>query len=117
MSQRNLMFLLRGIMIFVLLGMIVLIVAAAREASLMEAGAVLWEDAWFRLTLADAYFGFLIVYLWVWYKERKLWSRITWLVLFTTLGNLAVSAYILIQLFSVRQGDLAESLLLRGDLR
>ena len=117
MSSKTSIIVLRGIMIFILLGMIALTVEAVREASLWEAGAVLWEDAWFRLTLADAYFGFLIVYLWVWYKERKLWTRIAWLVLFAALGNMAVSAYILIQLFSVRRGDLAGSLLLRGDLR
>ena len=115
MSQRTIVILLRGIMIFVLLGMIVLTVVAVREASLMEAGSVLWEDAWFRLTLADAYFGFLIAYLWVWYKERKTWSKIAWLLLFVTLGNMAVSTYILIQLFRVRQGNLAESLLLQGE--
>ena len=117
MSSKTSIIVLRGFMIFILLGMIALTVVAVREASLSEAGAVLWQDAWFRLTLADAYFGFLIVYLWVWYKERKLWSKIAWFVLFVALGNMAVSAYILIQLFSVRQGDLAESLLLRGDLR
>jgi hypothetical protein len=81
----------------------------------MEAGAVLWGDAWFRLTLADVYFGLLIVYLWVCYKERKLWSKIAWFVLFVTLGNMGVSAYILIQLFRIREGDLVESLLLRGE--
>jgi hypothetical protein len=101
-------------MMFVLLGMVALTVVAVREASLMEAGAVLWDDAWFRLTLADVYFGLLIVYLWVCYKERKLWSKIAWLVLFVTLGNMAVSTYILIQLFKVRPGDSMESLLLRG---
>jgi hypothetical protein len=104
-------------MLFVLLGMIVLTVVAVRESSLTEAGAVLWQDAWFRLTLADAYFGFLIVYLWVWYKERRLWPKLAWLLLFVTLGNMAVSAYILIQLFKVRPGDLVESLLLRGESR
>jgi hypothetical protein len=117
MSSKTPIIVLRGIMIFILLGMIALTVVAVREAPLSEAGAVLWEDAWFRLTLADAYFGFLVVYLWVWYKERKLGSRAAWLVLFVTLGNMAVATYILIQLFKVRQGDLAESLLLRGDPR
>jgi hypothetical protein len=103
-------------MIFILLGMIALTVVAVREARLSEAGAVLWEDAWFRLTLADAYFGFLIVYLWVWYKERRFGSKIVWLVLFVTLGNMAVAVYILIQLFTVRQENWVESLLLRADL-
>jgi hypothetical protein len=107
--------LLRGILGFILLSMIVLTVVAIQEASLTEAGSELWKDAWFRLTLADAYFGFLIVYLWVAYKERTLASRIVWFLLFMALGNMAVSAYILIQLFGVRHGSLAESLLLKAD--
>jgi hypothetical protein len=107
--------LLRVITGLILFSMIVLTVVAVQEASLKDAGSALWKDAWFRLTLADAYFGFLIVYMWVVYKERTLWSRIVWFILFMALGNMAVSAYILIQLFRVRQGNLAESLLLGGD--
>jgi hypothetical protein len=107
--------LLRGILSLILLSMIVLTAVAIRESSLMAAGTELWNDAWFRLTLADAYFGFLIVYLWVAYKERTLWSKIVWFLLFMVLGNMAVSTYILIQLFRVRHGNLAESLLLRAD--
>ncbi len=105
--------LLRGVLVLILLCMIVLTVVAIQESSLMEAGSKLWNDAWFRLTLADAYFGFLILYLWVAYKERTLWSRIAWFALFMTMGNMAVAAYILIQLSRVRHGNLAESLLLR----
>ena len=105
--------LLRGVLGLILLGMIVLTAVAIQESSLMEAGSKLWNDAWFRLTLADAYFGFLMVYLWVAYKERTLWSRIAWFLLFMTMGNMAVAAYILIQLSRVRHGNLAESLLLR----
>jgi hypothetical protein len=105
---------LRFAMFSVLLGMVVLTWVAIQEASLMEAGPALWKDAWFRLTLADAYFGFLVVYLWVFYKERTYGSRIIWFLLFMTLGNMAVSTYILIQLFRAREGNLAESLLLRA---
>ena len=86
-----------------------------QEASLTEAGPELWKDAWFRLTLADAYSGFLIVYFWVAYKERTLGSKIVWFILFMALGNMAVSAYILIQLFRVRHESLAESLLLKAE--
>ncbi len=105
--------LLRGILGLILISMIVLTVVAVQESSLMEAGSKLWDDAWFRLTLADAYFGFLILYLWVAYKERTLSSKIAWFLLFMTMGNMAVAAYILIQLSRVRHGNLAESLLLR----
>ena len=107
--------LLRVILSLILLSMIILTFVAMQESSLIEAGSELWKDAWFRLTLADAYFGLLIIYLWVVYKERTLGSRIAWFVLFMTLGNMAVSAYILIQLFRVRQRNLADALLLRAD--
>jgi len=107
--------LLRVIMVAVLLSMIGLTLVTMQEASLMEAPSLLWDDAWFRLALADAYFGFLIVYLWVFYKERTLVSRIGWFLFFVALGNMAVSTYVLIQLFRVRENNLAESLLLRAD--
>jgi hypothetical protein len=106
---------LRVILSLVLLIMIGLTLVAFQEAGLMEAGSELWKDAWFRLTLADAYFGFLIVYLWVAYKERTWWAKIVWFVLFMALGNMAVATYILIQLFKVREDNLASSLLLRAD--
>ena len=86
---------------------------AAQESSLMESGPELWKDAWFRLTLADAYFGFLIVYIWVAYKEPTLPARVVWFLLFMALGNMAVSAYVLIQLFKIKKGDSLEALLLR----
>ncbi len=107
--------LLRVIMSLILLSMIALTFVAVQQSGLMEAGSELWKDAWFRLTLADAYFGFLIVYLWVAYKERTRWAQIVWFVLFMALGNMAVASYVLIQLFKVREANSAASLLLRAD--
>ncbi|MDE2710974.1 MAG: hypothetical protein OXI65_04325 [Acidobacteriota bacterium] len=49
----------------ILLGMVGLTVFASTEQGLFEAGTLLWPDAWFRATLADAYFGFLIAYCWI----------------------------------------------------
>jgi hypothetical protein len=111
----TMLILLRGIMGFILLSMSVLTVLAVQESSLTDAGSELWNNAWFRLTLADAYFGFLIVFLWVAYKEPTVKSKLVWFVLFVALGNMAVSAYILIQLFKDGKRDLARSLLLRAD--
>ena len=68
--------LLRVVLSLILLSMVALTLVAFQESSLMEAGSELWKDAWFRLTLADAYLGFLIVYLWVAYIECE---RGTWL--------------------------------------
>lgn len=53
-------------------------------------------------TLYDAYGGFLTFYLWVAYKERVAWSRALWFVLVMGLGNVAMSAYMLKELFKVK---------------
>ena len=74
------------------------------------AGAELWPDPWFKATLADAYFGFLTVYLWIAYKEPGLGRRILWLVLLLALGNIAIAAYIMRQTFKVQPGDPVEML-------
>lgn len=97
----------------ILLGMAGLTAAASVEQGLFEAGALLWPDAWFRATLADAYFGFVIAYCWIFYKEASPGRRALWFVLVMTLGTIAVSAYLLIQLYRLPPGSSVEALLLR----
>ena len=58
----------------------------------------LMSDVWFQATLLDAYFGFLTFYVWVAWKERTLAGRIFWFVLIMALGNMAMSAYVILQL-------------------
>lgn len=71
------------------------------------------HNPWFVATLVDAYFGFLWFWAWVAYKERSWSSRLVWLVLILTLGNMAMAAYILIQLFRLPANAKIEDLLLR----
>tara|TARA_B100001123_G_scaffold260309_1_gene290063 strand:- start:10 stop:342 length:333 start_codon:yes stop_codon:yes gene_type:complete len=107
--MRNLLMLLFA-GIFVL--MIALIVWAVNDRSLWEAGRGLAADPWFWLTLGDAYMGFVIIYVWICYKERGFIRRGLWLVLIMTLGNLAVSVYLLHQLWKLGpQGDMRRLLL------
>jgi Protein of unknown function (DUF1475) len=54
---------------------------------------------WTIATLMDAYFGFLTFYVWVAYKESRWLPRIGWFVAIMLLGNMAMSAYVLIQLW------------------
>jgi hypothetical protein len=54
--------------------------------------------------LLDAYFGFLTFYVWVWFKERRFLPRAAWFVAIMLLGNMAMSAYVLLQLQRLR-GD------------
>ena len=98
----------------ILLGMAGLTVVASAERGLFEAGAVLWPDAWFRATLADALFGFLIAYCWIFYKEGSWGRRALWFVLVMSLGTIAVSAYLLIRLYRLPPGGSVEDLLLRA---
>lgn len=80
----------------ILCAMIAITARASLERSVLEAAQGLWHDWWFRATLADAYFAFLTVYLWVWSRERAWTGRLLWGVLFATLGNIAIAGYVLI---------------------
>lgn len=75
--------------------MIAVTVIASLERGVFTALADLWSDAWFRATLADAYFGFLTFYCWVAYREEGWTGRIVWLLAIFYLGNIAMSVYVL----------------------
>lgn len=88
----------RLLFLCILLFMIGITVRASMERGVFEAGSLLWPHWWFRATLADAYCGFLTFFAWVAFKERSLWRKSLWFALILTLGNIAMSAYVLIQL-------------------
>jgi hypothetical protein len=62
---------------------------------------------------ADAYCGFLIFYVWLFYRERTWAARGLWLVAILALGNIATSAYVLVRLLQLPPGAGVEQLLLR----
>ena len=74
-----------------------------------------WTDPWSRATLFDAYGGFTTFYVWVAYKERPFLSKIIWFVLIMALGNIAMSTYMLIQLFKLKSGESLEKILFSTD--
>lgn len=82
----------------VLAAMIAVSVAASLERGVFTALADLWPDAWFRATLADAYFGFLTFYSWVAYRESSWAGRVFWLLAILSLGNIAMAVYVLARL-------------------
>lgn len=104
---------LRVLFVAILVAMIAVTVRASLDRSVIEAGQGLWGDWWFRATLADAYFGFVTVYAWVWYREPAWTPRVVWAVLFAALGNIAISAYVLRALMRLPAGATVERLLLR----
>lgn len=59
------------------------------------------RDPWVIATLFDAYWAFIAFYVWVAWKEQSLAARVLWFVGIILLGNLAIAAYMLRELFAV----------------
>ena len=104
--------LLISLCLAVIVCMACITVAATLDRNVLQAGRGLWPDPWFRATLMDAYFGFLTFFVWVAYKERSWASRGVWFVAIMSLGNFAMSGYLLWQLSKMKQFSW-EALLLR----
>ena len=99
----------------ILAGMLVVTTTASLKQPLWEwTGLVAEPDRWWTYaTLADAYFGFLTFYVWVYYKQATAASRVAWFVAIMLLGNMAMAVYVLLQLRQLRADQPAESILLR----
>ncbi|MBI2813581.1 MAG: DUF1475 family protein [Opitutae bacterium] len=59
------------------------------------------RDPWVIATLFDAYWAFIAFYAWVAWKEQSWVARALWFVGIILLGNIAMAAYMLDELFSV----------------
>ena len=98
-----------------LLSMLAMTVWASLDRAVWNAGEALRSDRWFQATLLDAYLGFITFYVWVAYKEATWAGRIIWLVLIMLLGNMAMAAYALWQLYRWNPETGMRGLLLRDD--
>jgi hypothetical protein len=86
--------------------------ASTRQPVLQWGGLTTGPDRyWTIATLMDAYFGFLTFYVWVFYKELSWLPRIAWFVAIMLLGNMAMSAYVLLQLLRLRPDQGASAVL------
>jgi hypothetical protein len=85
---------------------------ASMRQAIWNVGDEYWGNPWAVATLADAYCGFLIFYLWIAYKEVSAPRRILWFALVMLLGNIATAAYLLIQAARLKPGEGLETLLL-----
>ena len=97
----------------IFLWMTVLTIRTSLAVSLWSAWDSFASNPWAVATLYDAYFGFITFFVWVAYKENTRWSRLLWLVLILALGNIAMSLYVLIQLFRVKPDQPVEAVLWR----
>jgi hypothetical protein len=64
------------------------------------AGPVI-RDRWVIATLFDAYFAFIAFFVWVAWKETTVAIRILWFISIILWGNLAMSLYMLVELFRI----------------
>jgi hypothetical protein len=71
---------------------------------------------WFIATLFDAYWGFITFFVWVCYKQTSWIARAAWFVAIMLLGNIAMAAYCLSELFAAPKDQrLADLLTVRRE--
>lgn len=86
--------------------------ASTQQAVWDWRGLVDGPDRWWTIaTLIDAYYAFLTFYVWVFYKETRALPRLGWFVGIMLLGNMAMAAYVLLQLARLREGEPASAIL------
>lgn len=104
---------LKTLFALIIFAMLSITIIASIDQNIFEAVGNMWPNWWFRATLADAYFGFLTFFVWVAYKELHLWRKLVWFALIMLLGNLAISAYMLLELYKLHGDDTLETLVTR----
>lgn len=95
---------------FIFLFMVVMTVRTSLHVSLWSAWSSFAASPWSMATLYDAYFGFLTFFCWVAWRERSLTAKILWFVLIMIGGNIAMSLYVLLQLFALKPDDSVSAL-------
>ncbi len=107
------MTILKGIYSAILIFMIYATTKASLEVNLFTHLPTLIQDPWAVMTLYDAYFAFLFFYLWVHYKEDSILFRIFMFIMIVCLGTMAMSLYMLVQIFKLKENEGIEALLLK----
>lgn len=95
------MLFLRALFLLVLASMLAVTSWASWRCPLFAVPRPVATHPWFIATLFDAYWGFTTFYVWVFWKQTSWLARAAWLVAILLLGNIAMSAYCLAELFSV----------------
>ena len=111
--DKSILYGLRALFSIIIFSMLSITITATIDQNIFEAAGYMWPNWWFKATLADAYFGFLTFFVWVAYKELRPWSRLVWFASIMLLGNLAISVYMLIELYKLQVGDTFATLLTR----
>jgi hypothetical protein len=89
--------------------------AATQQAVWQWGGLTTGNDRyWTIATFLDAYCGFITFLVWVVYKESSWRTRVIWFVAIMALGNIAMSSYMLLQLFRLRPEQDVSAILARS---
>lgn len=74
---------------------------ASLQTRLFDFPPDLWHHPWFIVTLMDAYWGLIVFYAWVAWKEQSAGARVLWFIAIMLLGAIATAIYMIDELFSV----------------
>ena len=105
---------LRALCVVVIASMLCVTSWASLQCPLFSIPREVYDHPWFIATLADTYWGFTTFFVWVCYKQTAWLARFAWFVAIMLLGNIAMSAYCLDELFRVPlNGRIADVLTVR----
>ena len=91
--------LLRIVFTVVIASMLAVISWASLHTPLFAIPRDVFTHPWFIATLFDAYWAFIAFFVWVAWKEQSFAARVLWFVAIIALGNVAMGAYMLRELF------------------
>ncbi len=92
---------LRALFLVVIASMLGVTTWASLHTPLFAIPREVFTHPWFIATLFDAYWAFVAFYVWVAWKEQSSVARLLWFVAIIALGNIAIAAYMLRELFRV----------------
>jgi hypothetical protein len=101
---------LKGLFAFIFVFMVVMTVRTSLQISLWSAWSSFAASPWSMATLYDAYFGFITFFCWLAWREKSIRVKAIWFILIMGLGNVAMSLYVLIQLFQLKPEESASAL-------
>lgn len=87
------------------------VIDTSYQSNLFAEWDYLMAIPWMKATLWDFYANILVLLLWVYYRETNIVAKGIWTILFFTLGSIAVSGYVLLQLFRLKPGQSWETIL------
>lgn len=106
--------LLRSLFVVVIVSMLWVTSWASYRCPLFAVPDEVAGHPWFIATLLDAYWGFATFFLWVCWKQTSWLARLAWFVAIMLLGNIAMAAYCLAELFRIPpSGEIAQLLVTR----